>query len=99
MDFCLQAIELPIRLLPDIPMSDESLLRFCAANETLRVERQCNGEIHIKTPAGTNAARKNAFLTQALGVWTDSDGRGYAFDSNAGYTLPDSSMRSPDAPG
>jgi Uma2 family endonuclease len=32
-----------------------------------------------------------------LGNWTEEDGRGYAFDSNTGFSLPDGSMLSPDA--
>jgi len=49
------------------------------------------------TPAGNNTGRKNAYLIQVLGIWADADGRGYFFDSNTGFTLPDGSMRSPDA--
>jgi len=72
-------------------------MRFCAANDALRVERDANGEILVTTPAGSNTGRKNAYLIQVLGTWSDADGRGYAFDSNTGFTLPDGSMRSPDA--
>ena len=78
-------------------MGDDELMRFCAANDVLRVEREANGEILVMTPAGNNTGRKNAYLIQVLGTWSDEDGRGYAFDSNTGFTLPDGSMRSPDA--
>ena len=78
-------------------MSDDDLLRFCAANEILRVERDPNGEILIMTPAGNRTGRKNTAIISALDGWAEADGRGYAFDSNTGFTLPDGSMRSPDA--
>ena len=97
MHFALAEMPLPFRFRPETPMSDEELVRFCAANDFLRVERDANGEILVMTPAGNNTGRKNAYLIQVLGAWSDADGRGYAFDSNTGFTLPDGSMRSPDA--
>ena len=97
MHFALAEMPLPFRFRPETPMSDEELMRFCAANDFLRVERDANGEILVMTPAGNNTGRKNAYLIQVLGAWSDADGRGYAFDSNTGFTLPDGSMRSPDA--
>lgn len=97
MNFALAEMPLPLRFRPETPMSDEELMRFCAANDFLRVERDANGEILVMTPAGNNTGRKNAYVIQVLGTWSDTDGRGYAFDSNTGFTLPDGSMRSPDA--
>jgi Uma2 family endonuclease len=97
MNFALAEMPLPLRFRPETPMSDDELIRFCAANDFLRVERDANGEILVMTPAGNNTGRKNAYLIQVLGTWADADGRGYAFDSNTGFTLPDGSMRSPDA--
>ncbi len=96
MNLALVGVPLPLRFKPDTPMSDDALMRFCAANDVLRVERDANGEILVMTPAGSRTGRKNAYLTQVLGIWADQDGRGYAFDSNTGFTLPDGSMRSPD---
>ena len=55
------------------------------------------GEILVMTPAGNHKSLRNAYLIQVLGTWSDADGRGYAFDSNTGFTLPDGSMLSPDA--
>jgi Uma2 family endonuclease len=97
MNFALADMPLPLRFRPETPMSDEELMRFCAANDFLRVERDANGEILVMTPAGSKTGRRNAYLIQVLGAWADADGRGYAFDSNTGFTLPDGSMRSPDA--
>ncbi len=97
MNFSLADISLPLRFRPDVPMTDDELLRFCAANEGLRVERDANGEILVMTPAGNNTGRRNSAIIRALDIWAEQDGRGYAFDSNTGFTLPDGSMRSPDA--
>jgi Uma2 family endonuclease len=97
MNFALAEMPLPLRFRPEKPMSDEELMRFCAANDFLRVERDANGEILVMTPAGNNTGRKNTAIISALDAWAVPDGRGYAFDSNTGFTLPDGSMRSPDA--
>ncbi len=97
MNFNLAEMPLPLRFRPETPMSDEELMRFCAANDDLRVERDANGEILVMTPAGNRTGRINAEIIVELGAWAKSDGRGYFFDSNTGFTLPDGSMRSPDA--
>ncbi|WP_263365030.1 Uma2 family endonuclease [Edaphobacter bradus] len=97
MNFNLAEMPLPLRFRPETPMSDEELMRFCAANDDLRVERDANGEILVMTPAGNRTGRMNAAIIMALGAWAEIDGRGYVFDSNTGFTLPDGSMRSPDA--
>jgi Uma2 family endonuclease len=78
-------------------MTDDELLRFCAANDGLRVEREANGEILVMTPAGSKTSKMNSRLTRLLDEWAEADGRGVAFDSNGGFTLPDSSMRAADA--
>jgi Uma2 family endonuclease len=97
MNLALHEIELPIRLRTAEPMSDLGLLRFCAANETLRVEREPNGEILVMTPAGFGTGKMNSRIVRLLDEWAESDGRGVVTDSNGGYTLPDGSMRAPDA--
>ena len=78
-------------------MSDEELMRFCAVNDALRVEREPNGELLVMTPAGMKSGMRNGAIIGMLYVWAQDDGRGYAFDSNTGFNLKDGSMRSPDA--
>jgi Uma2 family endonuclease len=97
MSFALTEIELPIRLLPENPMSDEEFMRFCAANEPMRVEREPNGEILVITPAGFTTSRMNQRIGRLLDEWAEADGRGVATGPDGGYTLPDGSMRAPDA--
>jgi Uma2 family endonuclease len=97
MNFNLAEMPLPLRFRPGTPMSDDELMCFCAANDDLRVERDANGEILVMTPAGSRTGRMNALIIAAVTTWAEIDGRGYAFDSNTGFTLPDNSMRSPDA--
>ncbi len=72
-------------------------MRFCAANDALRVERDANGEILVMTPAGSKTSKMNMRIGRLLDEWAEADGRGVAFDSNGGFTLPDGSMRAADA--
>lgn len=78
-------------------MSDEELMRFSAANDAVRVERDADGEILVMTPAGSRTSKMNSRITRLLDEWAEKDGRGIAFDSNGGFTLPDGSMRAADA--
>ena len=87
----------PLRLIHETPMSDGDLLRFCAANEEFRVEREPNGEILVMTPANSKTSKTNLRIGRLLDEWAETDGRGVAFDSSGGFTLPDTSMRNPDA--
>jgi len=96
MNFALSEIELPVRLRFERPMTDDELMRFCAENELVRVERERNGEILVMTPAGFGTGKMNSRIVRLLDEWAESDGRGVVTDSNAGYTLPDGSMRAPD---
>lgn len=97
MHFAIRELELPVRLRTERPMTDEELMRFCTVNEVIRVERESNGDLLLMSPAGGGTSHKNSYLNFQLARWTDEDGRGLCFDSNGGFTLPDSSMRSPDA--
>jgi Uma2 family endonuclease len=97
MDVTLDGSQFPVRLSLGSPVSDEDLLRFCSANRELRVERDKTGEIIVMTPTGNRTGMKSLYIGRMLGNWTEEDGRGYAFDSNTGFSLPDGSMLSPDA--
>jgi len=97
MNLALPESGLPIRIRLDRPMTDEELMRFCASNDGLRVEREANGEILVTTPAGFRSSRMNSRIIRLLDEWAEADGRGLTSDSNGGYTLPDNSVRAPDA--
>src|ERR1017187_8246069 len=97
MGLTLNEIAPPVRLRPDPPMTDAQFMSFCAANESMRFEREPDGEILVMTPAGNRTGRKNAYIVHILAAWSDLDQRGYYFDSSTGFTLPDGSVRSPDA--
>jgi Uma2 family endonuclease len=97
MSLALNQIEPPIRFRPDTPMSDADFLRFCAANEPMRFERGADGEIIVMSPTGTEGSGYETDVTIELALWARADGRGRAFGSNAGFKLPDTSVRAADA--
>jgi Uma2 family endonuclease len=97
MNVALPEIDQPVRLRFERPMTDEELMRFCAANEMVRVERDANGELILMSPSGSGTGRTNSELIYQLAAWARETNSGATFDSNAGFTLPDGSMRSPDA--
>jgi Uma2 family endonuclease len=97
MNSALAELPLPVRLRTSLPLSDEELLRFCAAHDELRVERMADGELIVMSPAGSESSGKNNEITTDLTIWARADGRGKVFDSSAGFTLNDGSMLSPDA--
>ena len=97
MNLALEGVELPIRLRLEKPLTDLELMRFCTVNEMVRVEREANGELVLMSPTGLEGSSWNSELITELNLWARQDGRGKVFDSNGGFTLPDGSMRAPDA--
>jgi Uma2 family endonuclease len=97
MNLELGEVELPVRLRFERPVTDEELMRFCAVNEIWRVERDANGELIVMTPTGSEGSGFETEITVELGIWARRDGRGRAFNSNAGFRLADGSVRAADA--
>ena len=97
MNLALNESGLPVRLRFDRPMTDEELMRFCAENETARVERDAKGELIVMSPPGSEGSGWTTEYHGLLNCVGRQDGRGKVFDSNGGFTLPDGSMRAPDA--
>jgi Uma2 family endonuclease len=87
----------PFRIRFAQPLSGNEMERFCAANDPLRVERDSNGELIVTSPNYSDSGGIEAQVLFALGSWAFEDGRGKFFSPNAGFTLPDSSVRAPDA--
>ncbi|MBY0434115.1 MAG: Uma2 family endonuclease [Cyclobacteriaceae bacterium] len=77
--------------------TDEEFFWFCAENPELRIERNSNLEITIMAPVFALGGYQSGEVTRQLGNWAHSEGSGIAFDSSTGFTLPDRSVRSPDA--
>ena len=97
MNLALSETDLPVRLALERPLTDEEFMRFCAANEPMRVEREPNGEIIVMSPTGTGGGRIESRVYLELGNWALADGRGEALGPTTGFKLPDNSVRAADA--
>lgn len=91
MNLPLVDMPLPIRFRPPAPMTDEELLVFCERNDVVWIEREANGDIHIKPIPGCLVSRISVAILVDVSRWSDSQGRGEVF-SNIGFSLPDGSM-------
>ena len=88
---------LTIWLEPAICMTEEQFVEFCAQNRELRIERTAEGALEIMPPTTGYTGIRNASVTTDLTNWARQDDSGYAFDSSAGFTLPNGAVRSPDS--
>jgi Uma2 family endonuclease len=79
-------------------LTDEQFFQFCLANKgRLRIERDENGQILLMPPTGLETGNYNATLTYWFVKWNvENNSPGKVFDSSAGFTLPDTSVKSPD---
>jgi Uma2 family endonuclease len=82
---------------PEIYLSDDEFFSFCQHNADLDIERKANKEIVIMSPTGSLTGFYNTKIIVQLEQWNEKHQRGLVFDSSAGFTLPDGSVKSPDA--
>jgi Uma2 family endonuclease len=82
--------------LRSVPLTDTQFYQLCRDNPELRMELTSEGRLVVMGPTGAKTSWRKSKLTQRLGNSADADGHGVAFDSNAGFTLPNGAKRSPD---
>jgi Uma2 family endonuclease len=97
MEFSLNNASLIVKGNLSDDMSDKEFYDFCQQNELFKIERDENKQIVIMPPTNSTTAIKNAAVSGELFIWNKKSNLGYCFDSSAGFTLPDGSVRSPDA--
>ena len=79
-------------------MSGEEFFDFCQQHRKWRIERNAQQEILIMAPTFSITGRRNASLIGQLYGWWETHGEpGSVFDSNAGFTLSNGAVRSPNA--
>ncbi len=78
-------------------MTDREFFLFASSNRDYKIERETNGQIIINMPTGLKKSNFNSEFNYELIHWNRKYKLGYAFDSNGGFTLPDTSVKSPDA--
>jgi len=97
MNLAFDDYEMSMRIRFEQPPSDDDLLRFSIENHPWRVERDSNGELIVMTPVHSLGGAIEGDVYAELAFWTRADGRGKCFGPNAGFTLPDTSVRAADA--
>ncbi len=90
-------LPLVLRLWPALELTEDQFFELCQINRELRIERNAAGELLIMSPAGSSTGNRNSEVNMQLRIWAKQDGTGLAFDSSAGFTLPNGATRSPDA--
>ena len=80
-----------------VRLTDEEFFELCQANPLLDFERNAHREISIRPLAGCEASELCGEITYQLWAWNRRIQLGHAYGSSAGFKLPDSSVRSPDA--
>lgn len=80
-----------------VRLTEEQFALLCQENRDLRFELTAQQELVIMPPAGSETGWRNNEMSYLLTAWTKADGTGLAFDSSAGFTLPNGAIRSPDA--
>lgn len=93
----LRAGQLTLKFRPGLSLTDRAFWRLCRANPHLRLERTANGELVVMAPAAPDSSSRNAGITAQLWNWNQQTGLGIVFDSSAGFTLPNTAIRGPDA--
>jgi Uma2 family endonuclease len=88
---------LALNLQPALNLTDEVFEQLCRQNPELRLERTAQGELIAMAPAGSESSRQNLSLSAQLWQWNRQTQLGVAFDSSAGFALPNGAIRSPDA--
>ncbi len=78
-------------------MTDEEFYQFCIDNKGLRIERDSKGNIVVMSPTNSKSGFYESQLIGSLVIWNKIHNNGFVFSSSAGFTLPDNSVRSPDA--
>ncbi len=79
------------------PVSAELFARLCQQYPDLRLELTADGEVRMMPPASSDTGRRNMSIAGQLYYWSKQDGTGVAFDSSAGFTLPNGAIYAPDA--
>ncbi|MEA5419827.1 Uma2 family endonuclease [Spirulina sp. CCNP1310] len=87
-------LELPLDLQLSVSLAQFAVL--AASNRELQLERTAKGELVVNPPTGWETGKRNFALIGQLYRWHEEYQQGEAFDSSAGFTLPNGAIRSPD---
>ena len=79
------------------PITSEQFEEICRKYDDLRLELTSTGELIVMPPTGALTSTRNFDLSYQLGAWCREHSSGICFGPDAGFTLPNGAIRSPDA--
>ncbi len=84
---------------PDVRLivGPDDFAKLCVANPILQLEREADGGLIVMAPASPDGGGRELQLSVELEIWNRTAKLGKAFSPSAGFTLPDGSIRAPDA--
>lgn len=88
---------LVLRLRPALELSEDQFFELCQINREVRLECNATGELLIMAPAGAETSGRTLGIAGQLWLRAGREGTGVAFESSAGFTLPNGAVRSPGA--
>lgn len=79
-------------------MNDDEFFAFCEANRRngMHFERNKYGQIIFMSPTRSIGGARDLDIAIEVGYWAKQNKTGVAFGPATGFTLPDSSIKSPD---
>lgn len=83
-------------LQPALELTDEQFYQICQQNRDLKLEKTARGELIIMPLTGGTTGNCNVRIAAQLGLWSDRNDLGLAFDSSTCFKLPNGAQRSPD---
>src|SRR6266571_9122328 len=81
----------------NVGLTEEQFFQLCSDNDDLFMELTAQKELIIMPPAGLNSSWRLTMLCYRLTDWALKDGTGIVYGPSAGYRLPNSAIRGPDA--
>jgi len=89
------ALNIPPRL--TLTVTREQFVELAQANQDLQLERTATGELIVMPPTGSITGNRNSDIIGQLWLWNRQTKLGVAFNSSAGFHLPNGADRSPDS--
>lgn len=77
-------------------MSDQEFFMFCHDNPQLKLERESDGKIIFMSPSGSSTSNIILKIAFEIELYNRQHQLGEVFESSAGFTLPDGSVRAAD---
>lgn len=79
-------------------MNDDEFFAFCEANRPngMHFERDKYGHIIFMSPTGSIGGHNDGEIFVEIKLWNRKKNKGFVFPSSTGFTLPDTSIKSPD---